>query len=72
MTTRNIVHLSAPIELVQGSYKDLVAVRKHLADHRLVIFLAPPWGDALQPITSLQLDRTKPLILEIIRDFEQV
>ena len=60
LTTRNIAHLNAPIELVQGSYRDLVAVRKHPADHRLVVFLAPPWGDALQPATGLHLDRTKP------------
>jgi hypothetical protein len=72
LTTRNIAHLKAPIELVQGGYKDLVAVKKHPADHRLVVFLAPPWGDALQPTTGLHLDRTKPPILEIVRDFEQV
>ena len=72
LTKRNIAQINAPIELVQGSYKDLVAVRKHPADHRLVVFLAPPWGDALQPITGLHLDRTKPPILEIVRDFEQV
>ena len=31
-----------------------------------------PWGDALQPDTGLHLDRTKPPILEIVHDFEQV
>jgi hypothetical protein len=72
LTTRNIAHLNAPIELVQGSYKDLVAEKKHPADHRLVVFLGPPWGDALQPVTGLHLDRTKPPILEIVQDFEQV
>ena len=72
LTTRNIAHLNAPIELVQGSYKDLVASKKHPADHRLVVFLSPPWGDALQPVTGLHLDRTKPPILEIVRDFERV
>jgi hypothetical protein len=72
LTTRNIAHLEAPIELVQGSYKDLVAVRKHPADHRIVVFLGPPWGDALQPGTGLHLDRTKPPILDIVADFDQV
>jgi hypothetical protein len=72
LTTRNIAHLNAPIELVQGSYKDLVAAKKNPADHRLVIFLSPPWGDALQSVTGLHLDRTKPPILEIVHDFEQV
>jgi hypothetical protein len=72
LTTRNIAHLTAPIELVHGSCKNLVAAKKHPADHRLVVFLAPPWGDALDPVTGLHLDRTKPPILEIVRDFEQV
>jgi len=72
LTRHNIAHLKAPIDLVQGSYKNLVAVKTHPADHRLVVFLAPPWGDALQPTTGLHLDRTKPPIIEIVRDFEQV
>ena len=72
LTTRNIMHLNAPIELVHGSYKDLVGSTRHPADRRVVVFLAPPWGDALHPLTGLHLDRTKPPILEIVRDFEQV
>jgi hypothetical protein len=72
LTTRNIAHLSAPIELVPGSYKELVGSRRHSADHLIVVFLGPPWGDALRPDTGLHLDRTKPPILEIVHDFEQV
>jgi hypothetical protein len=71
LTTRNIAHLNAPIELVLGSYKDLVGSKKHQADRPVVVFLGPPWGDALQPKTGLHLDRTKPPILEIVADFEQ-
>jgi hypothetical protein len=72
LTTRNIAHLTAPIELVHGSYKDLVGSRRHPADHLIVVFLGPSRGDALQPGTGLHLDRTKPPILEIVHDFEQV
>jgi hypothetical protein len=72
LTTRNIAQLNAPIELVRGSYKDLVGSRTHPADHLVVVFVAPPWGDALHPDTGLHLDRTKPPILEIVQDFEQV
>jgi hypothetical protein len=71
LTTDNIAHLGAPIELVHSSYKDLVGSRRHPADHLIVVFLAPPWGDALQPDTGLHLDRTKPPILEIVHDFER-
>ena len=72
LTRRNIAHLNAPIELVQGNYKDHLGSRKHAADHLVVVFLAPPWGDALNPVTGLHLDRTHPPILEIVRDVEQV
>ena len=72
LTVRNIAQLEAPIELVNGSYKDLVRSRRHPDDHFIVVFLAPPWADALQPDTGLHLDRTKPPILEIIHDFEQI
>ena len=44
----------------------------HPAEHLIVAFLAPPWADALHPLTGLHLDRTKPPILEILQDFEQV
>jgi hypothetical protein len=72
LTMRNIAHLNAPIDLVFGSYKNHLASRRHPVDHLIVVFLAPPWGDALHPVTGLHLDRTKPPILEIVRDFEQV
>jgi 16S rRNA G966 N2-methylase RsmD len=72
LTSRNIDHLNAPIDLVRGSYKDLVGSHRHPANHLIVVFLGPPWGDALRADTGLHLDRTKPPILEIIHDFEQV
>ena len=72
LTSRNIAHLNAPIDLIHGSYKDHLGTHRHPADRLIVAFLAPPWGDALHPVTGLHLDRTKPPILEIVRDFEQV
>jgi hypothetical protein len=72
LTTRNIAHVDAPIALVFGNYKDQLAARRYPADHLIVAFLAPPWGDALHPVTGLHLDRTKPPILEIVGDFERV
>ena len=72
LTISNIRHLDAPIELINGSYKTLVGSKKHSSDCRVVVFLAPPWGDALHPVTGLHLDRTKPPILEIVRDFEDI
>jgi hypothetical protein len=72
LTSRNIAHLGTPIELIQGNYKGLVARHRHASDHLVVVFLGPPWGDALKSGTGLHLDQTKPPILEIVSDFEQV
>jgi hypothetical protein len=72
LTSSNIAHLNAPIDLKHGSYKDHLRSIIHPANHLVVAFLAPPWGDALHPVTGLHLDRTKPPILEIVHDFEEV
>jgi hypothetical protein len=72
LTRKNVAHLDAPIDLVFGSYKDHLALHRYPPDHLIVAFLAPPWGDALHPLTGLHLDRTNPPILEIVHDFEQV
>jgi hypothetical protein len=56
MTARNIASLGAPI---RGGY-------------RIVVFLAPPWADALSAHAGLDLDRTKPPIGKIVDDFERI
>ena len=33
---------------------------------RLAVFVAPPWGDALDPVTGLDLRRTQPPVVEIL------
>src|SRR5215510_11088276 len=38
LTSRNIAYLKSPIELVRGSYKNLVDSRRHPADHLIVVF----------------------------------
>ena len=72
MSARNIASLGAPIRLHQGDYGALVGQHRFLAGHRIVVFLAPPWADALNAATGLDLSRTKPPIREIIADFEKV
>ena len=72
MSARNIASLGAPIRLHQGDYGALVGQHRFPAGHRIVAFLAPPWADALNAATGLDLSRTKPPIREIIADFEKV
>src|SRR5262249_10889138 len=66
MTTSNlrIASLDTPIKLIYGDYKPLLATHRLPADQFIVVFLAPPWGDALSTISGLDLGRTKPPITE--------
>jgi hypothetical protein len=70
MTKANIGELDRPITLVHGDYGALLPDYPVPADHVLVIFVAPPWGEALHPPTGLDLARTQPPIREVIADLD--
>jgi len=72
ITKRNILALDSKIELLYGDYRSLFESRQIPSDYLLIVFLAPPWGDALNPATGLDLRRTKPPIKDIIDDFDRV
>jgi hypothetical protein len=72
MSTRNIASLSVPIRLAHGDYRRLLGEHRFPTTHRVIAFLAPPWADALNEETGLDLDRTKPPIRQIIDDFERI
>jgi len=72
MTKRNISFLDRPIELLHGDYKALLDTHRFPSDNFIIAFLAPPWGDALNETTGLDLGRTKPPIADIIDDFERI
>jgi hypothetical protein len=72
MTTHNIASLDAPICLMHGDSRALLREHRFPSAHRIVAFLAPPWADALNKETGLDLGRTKPPIGEIIDNFERV
>jgi 16S rRNA G966 N2-methylase RsmD len=72
MTKANIAVLDQPIALAQGDYRALLPKYPVPADHVLVIFVAPPWGEALHPITGLDLARTQPPIHEVIAEMDAV
>jgi hypothetical protein len=70
MTKANIALLDRPITLLHGDHRMLLPSYPVPADHVLVIFVAPPWGEALHPLTGLDLARTQPPILDILADME--
>ncbi len=66
LTRRNLSTMGLPIEVLHvdfGSGLDSLTVR---SDQLLVVFVAPPWGDALQPATGLDLRRTTPPVGVIV------
>ena len=70
MSSRNIASLRAPIRLFHGDYGQSLQQHRVPEGRRVVIFLAPPWGDALGP-DGLDLGRTKPPIAVIVDECER-
>jgi hypothetical protein len=66
LTRRNIEVLDRTIDLMHGDYESILD-RHHLSrGEAIIIFVAPPWGTALDEIEGLDLRRTEPPITEII------
>jgi hypothetical protein len=66
MSTRNISSLHAPIELLHGDFRVLLPTFAFSPTHRLIVFVSPPWGSALNPVSGLDLRRTQPPVPEVI------
>jgi len=69
LTQRNLALLGLPLEVLNIDYREgarsIVAGQAQL----IVVFVAPPWGDALSPVTGLDLRQTHPPISEIAEYF---
>jgi hypothetical protein len=72
MTSRNIALLGAPIKLAHGDCRLLLGQLRLSSDRRIIALLAPPWANALDLKSGLDLSRTKPPIAEIVDEFERV
>lgn len=66
LTRRNISGLDRPIELRHGDWVSLLDGYDPPQDDVIAVFVAPPWGTALDEVEGLDLRRTKPSITEII------
>jgi hypothetical protein len=68
LSYRNIAGLDRTIELTQGDYRSLLQARDLPPDQAIIVFVAPPWGAALDETIGLDLRRTSPPITGIIGD----
>jgi len=66
LTSRNLATFSLPIEISNVDYRVGLSHLTLTPDQLVITFLAPPWGDALNKSTGLDLRRTSPPIAEIV------
>jgi hypothetical protein len=66
LTSRNLAILNLSIEVSNCDYKTGLSALTMAQDQLLIAFIAPPWGDALNKSTGLDLRRTTPPITEIV------
>lgn len=66
LTRRNVKELNLAIVLIQGNYELLMDSQAVPGDHAIIVFVAPPWGTALDEVSGLDLRRTMPPITDII------
>jgi hypothetical protein len=71
LTSANLAATVAPIALLHGDCRSLIGERRFPGRQPIVAPLAPPWGDALNPKSGLDLSQTKPPISEMIDVFER-
>ena len=65
LTQENFDALALPIDILHADYRSGFAHVSLAPDDLLIAFIAPPWGDALNPVSGLDLRRTNPPIIEI-------
>jgi hypothetical protein len=66
LTRRNIAGLHQVIELIHGDYRSLLDRHDLPSSDAMIVFVAPPWGTALDEVDGLDLRRTQPPITDII------
>jgi len=66
LTSRNLATLNVSIEVSNRDYRTGLSTLTIVPDQLVIAFIAPPWGDALNESTGLDLRRTTPPITEIV------
>jgi len=66
LTNRNLAALNQRIELIYGDYLGLLEECRVEERLGIVLFVAPPWGAALDEVQGLDLRCTTPPIIEVL------
>lgn len=65
LTKKNLAALALPVEILNIDYGSALSRLSPYAGQLVVAFIAPPWGDALDPSSGLDLRRTYPPIPDV-------
>ena len=65
-TRQNMAALALPIDIRNADYQSGLTGITVAPDEVLIAFIAPPWGDALDRTSGLDLRRTTPPIAEVV------
>jgi hypothetical protein len=66
LTRKNVAALTLPIDILNTGYLSGLTGLSVAPDELLIAFIAPPWGDALDGTSGLDLRCTTPPITEIV------
>ena len=66
LTRKNLAALTLPIDILNTGYLSGLTGLSVAPDELLIAFIAPPWGDALDRTSGLDLRHTMPPISEIV------
>jgi predicted RNA methylase len=72
LSRRNLALMDLGIDLRHDSYQDGLRELGPPAEDLVIVFIAPPWGDALSETSGLDLRRTQPPVAEAIATIAQV
>jgi hypothetical protein len=71
LTERNLRNVGSDIELMRGDFSSLLPQCYVPPRSGVIVFIAPPWGRALDETKGLDLRRTEPPVLAILNAFER-
>jgi hypothetical protein len=63
---RNLAIVDSSVTLSHGDYEAPLRSLQVPSEHTLVVFVAPPWGDALDEEVGLDLRRTAPPVSHVV------
>jgi predicted RNA methylase len=65
-TVRNLAIVNLGLALAHVDYEAGLSRLRLASDELLIVFVAPPWGDALSPTSGLDLAQTAPPVPHIV------